>query len=134
MDLYSLLLLREKLPVWRSNSKKELKYFLHTKYTKMLDLYNQQYDRETLKKYIYAVSLIDILKTQKIDATFAVRYLLNPNYQLKPEESILTPKIVLHYQTHISEEELLREIIDYESDDDSVANFDEYLTPSLNVD
>jgi hypothetical protein len=93
----------------------------------MLDLYNQQYDRETLKKHIYAVSLVDILKTQKIDATFAVRYLLNPNYQFKPEESIITPKIVLHYQPHISEEELLREIIDYESDDDSVANFENYL-------
>ena len=93
----------------------------------MLDLYNQQYDRETLKKHIYAVSLVDILKTQKIDATFAVRYLLNPNYQLKPEESIITPKIVLHYQPHISEAELLQEMVDYDSEDDSVANFENYL-------
>jgi hypothetical protein len=90
----------------------------------MLDLYNQQYDRETLKKHIYAVSLIDILKTQKIDAQFAVRYLLNPNYQFKKEETIITPKLVLHFQPHIKEEELLQEIIDYDSDDDSVDDFE----------
>ena len=94
----------------------------------MLDLYHQQYDRETLKKHIYAVSLIDILKTQKIDASFAVRYLLNPNYQLKPEETIITPKLVLHFQPHITEEELQKEIEDYDSDDDSVDDFESTST------
>jgi len=93
----------------------------------MLDLYNQQYDRDTLKKNIYLVNLIDILKTQKIDVTFAVRYLLNPNYQFKPEESIITPKLVLHYQSHIGERELLEEIENYDSDDDSIEPFDSYL-------
>jgi len=92
----------------------------------MLDLYNQQYDRDTLKKHIYAVSLIDILKTQKIDAQFAVRYLLNPNYQLKKEEMVITPKLVLHFQPHIKEEDLLQEIIAYETDDDSVDDFEKY--------
>jgi hypothetical protein len=29
----------------------------------MLDLYNNKYDRKTLKEYIYAVRLVDILKT-----------------------------------------------------------------------
>ena len=42
----------------------------------MLDLYNKKYTRETLKKYIYSVRLIDILKTQKLDVTFIVRYIL----------------------------------------------------------
>ena len=46
----------------------------------MLDLYNNKYDRETLKKNIYAVKLIDILKTQIIDVSFAVRYLLNYSF------------------------------------------------------
>jgi len=41
----------------------------------MLDLYNNKYDRKTLKDNIYAVKLIDILKTQTIDVTFAVRYI-----------------------------------------------------------
>jgi hypothetical protein len=43
----------------------------------MLDLYNNKYDRTTLKENIYAVKLIDILKTQTIDVKFAVRYILH---------------------------------------------------------
>ena len=43
----------------------------------MLDLYNKKYDRQTLKENIYAVKLVDILKTQTLDVTFIVRYILN---------------------------------------------------------
>ena len=32
----------------------------------MIDLYNNKFDRKTLKDNIYAVKLIDILKTQTI--------------------------------------------------------------------
>jgi hypothetical protein len=90
----------------------------------MLDLYNQQYDRETLKEYIYAVKLMDILKTQKIDVTFAVRYILNTKYQLDDEDSSITAPIVLKYQPHISYEELQKELQNYDSDDDSVDDFE----------
>ena len=86
----------------------------------MLDLNNNQYNQETLKKYIYAVSLVDILKTQKVDADFAAKYLLQTKYQLTKEESFITPKIVLHFQPHICEEELYKKIIEYDSDDDSI--------------
>lgn len=48
----------------------------------MLDLYNNKYDRETLKANIFAVKLIDILKTQKLDLTFVVRYILQKKYWL----------------------------------------------------
>ena len=48
----------------------------------MLDLYNIKYDRKTLKNNIYAVNLTDILKTQILDITFIVRYILNDLYQL----------------------------------------------------
>ena len=89
----------------------------------MLDLYHQQYDRETLKKNIYALNLIDILKTQKVDITFAVRYLLQSKYQLKPEEMIITPKVVSYFQPHLSVEELEKGLFLYDSDDDSVADF-----------
>jgi hypothetical protein len=89
----------------------------------MLDLYNNQYEQETLKKHIYAISLVDILKTQKIDADFAVKYLLQPKYQLTKEESIITPKIVLHYQKHIMKEELYKKIIEYNSEDDDSIHF-----------
>ena len=43
-------------------------------------------------------NLIDILKTQKIDATFAVRYLLNSKYQLEENEKMINPKMILFYQ------------------------------------
>jgi hypothetical protein len=85
----------------------------------MLDLYNKKYNLKTLKENIYAVSLIDILKTQIINADFAVKYLLQEKYQLTKEEMIITPKIILYYQTHISEKELYQKINDYDSDNDS---------------
>jgi hypothetical protein len=89
----------------------------------MLDLYNEKYDRETLKKFIYAVKLIDILKTQIIDVTFAVRYILNTNYQFDEEDQQITAPVVLKYQPHITYEELQKALLNYESDDDSVEDF-----------
>jgi hypothetical protein len=93
----------------------------------MLDLFNVQYDRETLKKHIYSTNLLDILKTQKIDVTFAVRYLLNPNYHLHDEYSMITPELIIQLQPHIKMKELRREILNYDNDDDSVDGFDKYL-------
>ena len=90
----------------------------------MLDLYNKKYDRQTLKEYIYAVSLFDILKTQTIDVTFAVRYILNKKYQIQPEDETITAPVVLRYQTHIKYDELQKALNDYESDDDSVDDFE----------
>jgi hypothetical protein len=90
----------------------------------MLDLYNKKYDRQVLKDNIYAVKLIDILKTQTLDVTFVVRYILNSNYQLHDEDQIITPELVLKYQTHISLKKLIKEITYYNSDDDSVDDFE----------
>jgi hypothetical protein len=89
----------------------------------MIDLYNNKYDRETLKEYIYAVKLIDILKTQVIDVTFAVRYILNQKYQLHEDDDITAPMVV-KYQPHITYNELQNALINYESDDDSVEDFE----------
>ena len=89
----------------------------------MLDLYNKKYDRQTLKDNIYAVKLIDILKTQKIDLTFAVRYILNKKYQIHPDDNITIP-IVLYYQPHITYQELQDQLVIYDSDDDSTDDFE----------
>ena len=91
----------------------------------MLDLYNNKYDRNTLKENIYAVKLIDILKTQTIDVKFAVRYILNKKYQIHKEDNITSP-IVIKYQPHIKYEELQKALLDYESDDDSIEGFDTF--------
>ena len=72
----------------------------------MLDLYNNKYDRQTLKDNIYAVKLIDILKTQTLDVTFVVRYILNDKYQIDTEDELITLKMVLQYQPHITLNEL----------------------------
>lgn len=89
----------------------------------MLDLYNNKYDRQTLKDNIYAVKLLDILKTQIIDVTFAVRYILNEKYQLHENDDITAP-IVLKYQKHITYDELQKALSEYDQDDDSVDNFE----------
>jgi hypothetical protein len=89
----------------------------------MLDLYNNKYDRQTLKDNIYAVKLIDILKTQTIDVTFAVRYILNKKYQIHPDDDITTPN-VLYYQPHIIYQDLQDALVNYDSDDDSTDDFE----------
>ena len=91
----------------------------------MLDLYNKKYSREELKKNIYELKFIDILKTQIIDATFAVRYILNDDYQLHSDDKKIDEEVVLHFQPHISRNELLLAVIDYDSDSDSIDNFED---------
>lgn len=97
----------------------------------MIDLSNNKYDRETLKSYIYAVSLIDILKTQTIDISFAVRYILNSNYQFSDEDLKINVKTVLKYQPHIKKNELYKAILEYESDDDSIEDFESFANRNL---
>ena len=90
----------------------------------MLDLYNKQYTRETLKKYIYSVSLVDLLKTQKLDITFIVRYILNSKYQLNEVDEYITVDTVLMYQKHINRTQLIEAMMEYISDDDSIEDFE----------
>ena len=92
----------------------------------MLDLYKHKYSREKLKEYIYAVPLFDILKTQDLDCSFCVRYILNENYQFLSEDDIITIDDVLKYQRHISRSQLLIELANYKRDDDSVEDFESF--------
>lgn len=89
----------------------------------MLDLYNKKYSMNILKQHIYAVSLMDILKTQIIDVKFAVQYILNTKYQLHENDNITAP-MVLQYQPHISYIELQKALLDYESDEDYIIDFE----------
>jgi hypothetical protein len=89
----------------------------------MLDLYNNKYSMQILKANIYAIKLIDILKTQTVDVSFAVRYILNQKYQLNEDDNLVS-KDVLKYQKHITYEQLQKALQDYETDDDSDDNFE----------
>ena len=92
----------------------------------MLDLYNNKYDRVTLKQNIYLVKLIDILKTQILDISFIVRYILSDLYQLTDEDKSINIDLVLKLQPHIQREKLIISLKEYNSDDDSVEDFQTY--------
>jgi hypothetical protein len=92
----------------------------------MLDLYNNKYDRKTLKENIYAVKMIDILKTQTLDITFIVRYILSDIYQIHKDDMNITVEDVLKFQPHIDKYELEKVLIDYNSDDDSIEDFESF--------
>jgi hypothetical protein len=89
----------------------------------MLDLYNNKYDRQILKQHIYAVKLLDILKTQTLDITFIVRYILSDLYQIHQDDQDISVDTVIRYQPHINKQELEKALLDYNSDDDSVEDF-----------
>ena len=89
----------------------------------MLDLYNNKYDRETLKNNIYSLKLLDILKTQTLDLSFVVRYILSDLYQLSDEDKKIDVNMVIKYQPHINKNHLIYALNDYNSDDDSVEDF-----------
>ena len=52
-----------------------------------------------------------------------MRYILNQKYQLHEEDNITAP-IVLKYQPHITYNELQKALINYDSDNDSVEDFE----------
>lgn len=66
------------------------------------DLYKNQYNYETLKEHVYVVSLLDIVKSQKLSAEFCVKYILNENFHFLEEEQSITVDTVLTYQLHIT--------------------------------
>jgi hypothetical protein len=92
----------------------------------MLDLYNNQYDMQTLKEHIFDVSLWDILRTQKVTKEFCVKYILNKNYQISKEEEQIRFQDVLQLQPHIEKRDLLVCIVNYSPDDDSFEDFESY--------
>ncbi len=92
----------------------------------MLELFKKQYDLKTLKENIYGLKLRDVLKTQKLTSEFCVKYILNTNYQICKEDENISAQDVLQSQPHISKKQLLFDIINYTSDDDSYEDFDSF--------
>lgn len=90
----------------------------------MLDLYNNKYNRDKLKEYIYAVAMIDILKTQDLDCSFCVKYILNENYHFLSADENISIDDVIKYQPHITKTQILIRLANYKREDDSVEDFE----------
>ena len=110
---------------------------LHLRYNKnyyknhyyiMIDLIHNQYSMDILKKHIYEVNLWDIIKKQKINEEFVVKYILNPRYQLTESEKCINIEDVLFFQPGLKREKICFYLkkIDFK-DDDSVDKFDTYI-------
>jgi hypothetical protein len=101
------------------------------------DLYKNQYDYETLKANIYAVSLMDILKTQKITSDFCVKYILNEDFQFTDEDQSISMETVKQYQPHLSEIDLIGAIMKATHKKmmgkriDSIEDFETYMNRHL---
>jgi hypothetical protein len=91
------------------------------------DLYKKKYDYETLKTNIYVVSLLDILKTQKLTSDFCVKYILNKNFQFSKEEEDINIQTIKKYQPHLLDidNKILKKRID------SVEDFESYMNRHL---
>lgn len=101
------------------------------------DLYKNQYDYETLKTNIYAVSLTDILKTQILNADFCIKYILNEDFQFSKEDKLITMDMVKKYQPHILDVEFINAILIATNKKlkgeriDSVEDFESYMNRHL---
>jgi hypothetical protein len=81
-----------------------------TEVYKCLDLHNQQYTEEELLEHYCRLDNRSILRTQKgLSAGFCVRYLLDCaewNIRMPFEEAWIHDVDVLHYQPHLTQEDL----------------------------
>lgn len=92
------------------------------------DLQINTYTIQDLIDNIYGVSLLQILKTQKLSAEFCFNYLLNDDFQLLKEEQYISAQLILKYQPHILFIDLLELIMLNEDNKKSnLFNFEKYL-------
>ncbi len=92
------------------------------------DLLANTYKIEDLIDNIYGVSLLQILKTQKLTPEFCVDYLLNEDFQLLEEEQYISAQLILKYQPHISFIDLLElMMLNGDNKKSNLFNFDKYL-------
>jgi hypothetical protein len=73
---------------------------------KELCLQNNNYSINILKKNIYFISLIEIIKTQYLTNDFVINYILNKDYQLTEEENNISVDMVLFWQKHLKKSDL----------------------------
>ncbi len=103
------------------------------------ELYASQYDYQTLKSLVmtYSVSMLDILKTQKLCAGFCIKYIMNEAYRRFDEDKYITYKTIQLYQPHIEEGELVNALLKATNKlsrgerIDSIDDFETYMNKQL---
>lgn len=100
------------------------------------ELYKKNYDYKTLQSNIYVVSLLDILKTQKLTCDFCVKYILNKDFQLSKEEEEINIETIKKYQPHLSDIDILNAYLTCNKNKknkriDSVEDFEAYMNKNL---
>ena len=100
------------------------------------ELYKKKYDYKTLQTNIYVISLLDILKTQKLTCEFCVKYILNKDFQLSKEEEEINIETIKKYQPHLSEIDILNSYLNCNNNKrnkriDSVEDFESYMNKNL---
>ena len=91
-----------------------------------MDLKNQKYSINDLIWNIYALDLLEVLRTQYLTEEFAVDYILNKDYQMTEIEKRITIKNVLKYQTHLNSERLKYLIMNFDKKKRLFPNFEKY--------
>ena len=89
-------------------------------------LHNTKFTMNALIHNIYLFNLVDILKTQELTEEFIVNYILNPKYQLTPEEKSITILDVLKNQPNINVNKFMRLYI-IGPIDQMKPNFEDYI-------
>lgn len=79
------------------------------------DLYNNKYSIKVLEKNIDNLTPKDILRTQKLDVEFCVKYMLNEDYHWTQEEIYVYCDFnkILGLQPHINKKELYEKYYEY---------------------
>lgn len=92
----------------------------------LLDLKNQKYSINDLIWNIYALDLLEVLKTQYLTEEFTVDYILNKDYQMTEIEKRITIKTVLKCQTHLNNDRLKYLIQVFDKKKRLFPNFEKY--------
>lgn len=71
-----------------------------------LDLYSHKFSIDILEKNIDNLDLLTLIKTQVLSYDFIIKYILNEEYQITPEEKTIDIYDVLNNQKHININEL----------------------------
>jgi hypothetical protein len=76
-----------------------------------LDLYSFNFPINVLEKNIDSLDLITLIRTQKLSYEFIIKYILNNEYQITPEEKTIDIYDVVNNQPHIDLEQLKKLIL-----------------------